>query len=117
VDELAGREPGRRDVGGMEEDDASVAGDPAIAILESIDGRVELIVAADRRHQELAVAKLFARWRNRGDDGFAGRRLERAALRAARQPEAARLAHAAVEILEAGNDARDRVADAVVVGR
>src|SRR3954469_15365488 len=115
VDHVAVAQPQAGNVRRVHEDDAPRAGKPAIPILETVDGRVVLIVAAHGHEEELARFELAPDERVDREARLAVRGREAAFARAVRQVEAARLADPLVVILGAGDDARDEVADAVVV--
>ena len=80
IDELALREAERGDVVGVEEDHAAAVKNSAVAIIEAVDRRVELIVRADRHHHEMTGRDIFARDAVRGENGFARGRGEFAAI-------------------------------------
>jgi hypothetical protein len=104
------------DVRGVEHHDAALVADAAVAVVESVDGRVELIVAADGHHQKLAGREFVSRQGVHGELGLARRGFPHAFAREVGQVESAGAAHALVVILEADDDARDAFADEIVVG-
>ncbi len=113
INHLSRPQPGPRHVLRIEKDDAPPAPNSAITIIEPVDRRVELIVAADRHHQILIGREIMARDVMHCEMSASRRRSEIPFARGVRQVEAARLAHAPVIVIEARNDARDVVADAI----
>src|SRR5919106_411965 len=88
----------------------------AVAVVVRVDRGVELVVRPDRRQQEPALARVdVVRERCRRELGPPGRGGEDALPCRLRDPEAVRVASAAVEVLEALQHARHRVSDPVVV--
>ena len=60
IHDLSGRKSGVSYIFCVQKHDAPPAVDAAIAIVQAVDGRVELIVAADGHHQQLAGRKVVA---------------------------------------------------------
>ena len=68
----------------------------AVAIVVGVDGGVELVVRADRRQQQAALARVdVVGERCRGELGAAGGGLEDALARGLKDPKAVRVAGAA----------------------
>ena len=57
----AGRRSENRDIVGIHEHDAALIVDPSVTIFEAVDGRVELVVTADRGHHQLAWLQMILR--------------------------------------------------------
>src|SRR5690349_6479391 len=105
----------RGDVCLVQEDDAPVVGDTAIAVVLSVDRSIKLIMTANRHHQELIWTKIVLRQIVDSKLRFAALRVEDAITRGVREMETAGLTDAFVVIIESGNHALDYVANLVVV--
>src|SRR5205085_7830869 len=99
----------------VEKDDAAAIMDSAIAVVQAIDGRVELVVAAHGHHQKLVWSERDGRKRMNCEIGSTRRRFEYAFACGVWKIEASGFTYAAVVILETRNDARDVIAYAVVI--
>src|SRR5205823_14877147 len=99
----------------VEKDDAPSIVDSPIAIIEAVDGRVELVVAANRHHQKLSIFERVARERVHCKLRTSGRGLEFTLTRSVRKIKTSRLTHAPIVIFKARNDARDCGANQVIV--
>ena len=99
----------------VEEDDAALVMNPSVAVVEAVDCRVELVVAAHGHHHQLTGRETVSRKRVDGEVGLPRRGLERALAREVRQIKSAGHAHATVVVVEARNDALDERAYSVVV--
>src|SRR5438105_12929724 len=115
VNNLSLLESGFRDVFRVEKDDAPTVADSAIAIIEAVDGRVELIVAANRHHQELSIFERVARERVHCKLRASGRGLETTLTRSVGKIKTSRLTHALIVIFKTWNSARDCGANQVIV--
>ncbi len=112
-------QPARLQVVLVHEDDVAPAADAAIAIVEAVDGRIVLIVAADGgEHQRFGLpgARIAVEAREHDEVGLAVRRQPLALGGGDVEAEAARLAHARIEVGEGREDLLDGVADDVVIG-
>ncbi len=89
--------------------------DAPVAVVQAIDGRIELIVAAYRHHDVFAVAQLFLRYFGRRKYRFPRRRVEFLFPRTVGQIESARFAYPAVVVFKARHHLLDGIADMVVV--
>src|SRR5271163_4164388 len=88
----------------VQKENPPAAKDAAIAIIQSVDCGVELIVAANGRQQKFAGLQLMLRdWTN-GKLRLAGACLENALLRGIRQIEKSLTGKSRVEVLESRND-------------
>src|SRR5271156_1255345 len=88
----------------IQKESPPAAKDAAIAIVQSVDRGVELIVAANGRQQKFAGLQLMLRdWTN-GKLRLAGACLENALLRGIRQIEKSLTGKSRVEVLESRND-------------
>ena len=100
---------------GIQENHAPAVVNSAIAIVQTVNRRVELIVAAHRHHQKLIRLQIDFRQRMNGEVRFTIVRVELPVANWIRQIEAARLSHARVVIVEIRNDVLDVFADAIVI--
>ncbi len=117
IDALALGEPRGGEVVAVQQHDAAIPRDATVAVVVAEDRRVELVVAAHRGEPEAPRTDRILGERVHGEVRAAVGRREVAGARAARQHEPARLAYAPVVVVEPGDDALDRVADPIVVGR
>ena len=115
IDDRAGRDAQLVQVGAVQQHDPPLVRDSPIAIAQTVNGGVELIVRADGHHEEMSRCEVVTRERVHGEMRFARRRRERSFARSVGQVEAARLADAVVVALETRHDFRDEVADAIVI--
>ena len=100
----------------VHEDDAPAVIDAAITVVQTVDRGVELVVAADRHHDELTRLEFVPRDRINGELRLADTVVEFAFIaRLVRQIKDV-LRDALVVALEAGDHALDAVADLAVVG-
>src|SRR5258708_4142096 len=106
VDDLTILEPQPGQVVAVDEHDAAVAGEAAVAVVEAVDGGVVLVVAADRHHQKLPFAQLALRKRMHGEARLAGGGGELSLARAVGQVEPAGFPDALVVALRAGDHLR-----------
>jgi len=104
------------DIGFVHKYHMPAAVDPAIAVIEAVDRRVELIVRADRGHQQSSRRKVNFLKHARSEMSLArgGRKIPFPGR--IRQIESAGYADAFVVIIETRNHALDRIADTVVIG-
>ena len=105
----------RGDVFAVHQHHPPLAGEPAIAILQAIDGGVVLVVASHRHHQELAGLEVPLRQRVHGKARFPSGIGKPALAGAIGKVEAAVDADALVVALEPGDDLLDQLAGLVVV--
>src|SRR5216684_255139 len=115
VDHLSLAQAEVDDVVAVHQHDAPLADEAAMPVLQPVDGRVVLIVAAHRHHEQLSWGELRARKRVHREPRLAGRRAEPALARAVGEVEPARPANPLVVPLRARHDLRYEIADAIVV--
>src|SRR5208282_1515220 len=106
VDRLAGREAQVTDVAGIHEHHAALVVDAPVAILQAVDGRIELVVAADRGHYQLpGLQMMCGQWMNR-EVRLSGLSQETPFSGMIWQIEPAGLADPLVVLIETGNDSQ-----------
>src|SRR6266511_615803 len=115
VDPLALLQPASLHVVGVEKNNASPFGNAAVAIVLAIDGRIELVMTANGRQEQLAVGKLVSRYRVNGKTCAAGGGRKLAFARGVGQVEPAGLTHPLIVWGESGHDVFDVLADTVVI--
>ena len=103
------------DVLRVHENDATAIENAAIAVVETVDSGIELIMAADSGEKKLSRIELDGIDRRNREAGFAGSRFVLVLTRGIRQVKAALLAHFAIQVFAARNDLRDEVADTVII--
>src|SRR5207342_1288574 len=101
-------------VAGVKEDDTATVIDAAVAIIEAVDRRVELIVRANRHHQVMAGREIVPVDLRDDEPRLAFAIVELASIaRLIGQIKDVAL-DPLIEILETGNDMLNMVADTVV---
>lgn len=102
-------------VPGVEEDDFAAHADATVAVVESVDGGVELVVAAEGLEDESAFGNLELVEGGGGEIGFGVGGVPDSFFGGVGEVEAAGLAGAVVVVFEPGDDGFDFIADVVVV--
>src|SRR6185295_8168361 len=103
VHQLLRPEAALPEVLGVHQHHPALAGDAAVAVLEPVDGGVELIMAPDGHHHQLARAQRLVRHRVDGEPRLPDGGGEAALAGSVGEVETSRLADSAVVLLEPGN--------------
>src|SRR5712664_2927964 len=117
IDDLSLLQTSNTDVVAVQQHDAPAVMNTAIAIVQPVDRRVELIVAANGHQQKLARLQIVYRQIVNSKHSPAARRFEHTLVNRIGQVKTAGLPHSLVVVSKAGNDSFDVVANPIIVSK
>ena len=115
IDDVVGLEVLLFDVVRVKKDDAPFVEDPAIAVVQSIDGGVELVMTPDGHHHEFTGLEFGEGGGGNIELSFTIGGIEFSGARGVRQIEAAGFAYALIVLIETRDGAFEVVTDGVIV--